>query len=117
MRCFPRALDDVVAQRVDLALTVCAADNEIIGEQGHVAQVQHDDVTGLLLRGEIYDLPGEVLRLQPGLLLNPLAVLFHYSQTFFAVRRSIRSQACIYIIAEEIRRQRSDSRRPGLPLR
>ena len=65
MRRFPNPLHDVVPDRVDLTLAASAADYEIIGQQGDFAQVQQNNVAGLLLRGEIDDLPGEVLRLQP----------------------------------------------------
>jgi hypothetical protein len=72
---------DVVENRVDLALAVAATDNEIIGQQRDLAQVQQDDVAGLLLRGEIDDLPGEVLCLQPVRSYNPHMLFALYRAT------------------------------------
>ena len=42
-------------QGLDQARRVCGHNDEVVGERGQTPQVQHDDVGGKFLRGNLYD--------------------------------------------------------------
>jgi hypothetical protein len=43
----PHLVDDIVLKRIDLPLTIAAADYEIVRQERNCSQIQHDDVTRL----------------------------------------------------------------------
>jgi len=46
---------DIFFQGLDQPCRVCGHHNEVVGERGQTSQVQHDDVGGKFLRGDLDD--------------------------------------------------------------
>src|SRR6202034_339948 len=71
------ALEDAIVDRLRLALGVARADDEVVGVPEHTAQVELDDLAGLLVRGVARNLAEQLLGAHRA--LAPASVPARYS--------------------------------------